>query len=129
RIIVAMNSSCGTIKHVINELRKKGEKVGLLKIRVFRPFMPEIIVRHLESSKAVAVLDRAASFGAYGGPLFSEIRSAFHENKKKPHIINYIYGLGGRDLTTKLVEQVYNELKDVASGNIGPETRTLGVRE
>jgi pyruvate ferredoxin oxidoreductase alpha subunit len=125
RIIVAMNSACGTIKHVVNLLRAKGEKVGLLKLRVFRPFMHNEIIKNLENAKSVAVLDRAASFGAYGGPVFNEIRNSFYDNKKKPEIISYIYGLGGREFTVEQVEQVFSELK----GDLALKTRMLGVRE
>ncbi|MBU1975702.1 MAG: pyruvate ferredoxin oxidoreductase [Nanoarchaeota archaeon] len=127
--IVALSSSCGTIKDVVDDLREKGQKVGLLKIRVFRPFMPEMITTALKSCKGVAILDRSASFGGFGGPIFTEVRSAFHEWKEKPHIINYIYGLGGREFTIKHAHQVFNELEEVKKGNLGIKVRSLGSRE
>lgn len=125
-VLVAASSSAGTIRVVVDKLRSQGKKVGLLKIRVFRPFNNELITKKLENAKAVAILDRSATFGGFGGPLFTEIRSAFYEKTKKPTIINYIYGLGGRDLTVELVQQAYSELEKPKQG---PTVRTLGVRE
>ena len=127
--IVCLSSSCGTIKALIDRERAKGRKIGLLKIRVFRPFMPEMITEALKNMKSVAVLDRSASFGGFGGPVFNEIRSAMFELEQKPTIINYIYGLGGREFTMELAETVYNELDLAKDGKIGFKVRCLGVRE
>ncbi len=131
RVIFCCNSSAGSTRVVIDELRANGEKVGLLKMRVFRPWLNEQVVEKLKHAKAVAVLDRAASFGAAGGPLFMEVRSSFHETDKenKPSIINYIYGLGGRELDLDQIRKVFKELDDVKNGNIGELVRYLGVRE
>ena len=108
-VIVTMSSTAGTTKEVIDVLRKKGKKVGLLKVRMFRPFPNEEIVKLLKGKKAVAVLDRAASFGAEA-PLFSEVKSAFYEESKKPKISSYVFGLGGREISPKMIEDVFNEL-------------------
>ncbi len=108
-VIVTMSSTAGTTKEVIDVLRKKGKKVGLLKIRMFRPFPNEEIVKLLKGKKAVAVLDRAASLGAEA-PLFAEIKSAFYEQAKKPKIASYIFGLGGREIRPKMIEQVFDAL-------------------
>ncbi|MBN2142436.1 pyruvate ferredoxin oxidoreductase [Candidatus Woesearchaeota archaeon] len=129
RVIVCANSSAGTTKVVVDELRAKGEKVGLLKPRVFRPFLAEQVVEKLKHAKSVAILDRAASFGGHGGPFFNEFRSAFHEEKEKPAIINYIYGLGGRELDLAQLRAIFEELKAVASGDVGHNVRYSGVRE
>jgi pyruvate ferredoxin oxidoreductase alpha subunit len=123
-VIVTMSSTAGTTKEVVDELRKKGKKVGLLKIRMFRPFPEEEIVKKLKGKKAVAVLDRAASFGAEA-PLFSEIRAAFYEESKKPKMSSYVFGLGGREIRPSMIEKVYNEL---ISGKAKKENY-LGVRE
>ncbi|MBT3406210.1 pyruvate ferredoxin oxidoreductase [Candidatus Woesearchaeota archaeon] len=129
-VIVALNSSCGTTKDVIDELRAKGKKVGLLKVRVFRPFNFKLIVEKLKHAKTIAVLDRSASFGGFGGPVFTEIRSSFHESDAKPNIINYIYGLGGRELDLELVHKVFNEIKEISeTGELGIQVRCLGVRQ
>lgn len=129
KVIFCCNSSAGSARVVVDELRAKGEKVGLLKMRVFRPWLNEMIVEKLKNAKAVAVLDRSASFGALGGPLFNEVRSSFHESNNKPGIINYIYGLGGRELDLEQIRKVFNELENVKNGNIGELVRYLGVRE
>ncbi|KYK25080.1 pyruvate ferredoxin oxidoreductase [Euryarchaeota archaeon SM23-78] len=129
KVIVCANSSAGTVRVVVDELRAKGQKVGLLKMRVFRPWLNEMVVEKLGKIKAVAVLDRSDSFGAFGGPIFSEIRSSFHEIKEKPNIIDYIYGLGGRELDLEQIKKVFNELEEVKKGNLGERVRYLGVRE
>jgi pyruvate ferredoxin oxidoreductase alpha subunit len=129
KIILCPNSSAGSVRVVVDELRSQGEKVGLLKMRVFRPWLNEEIVDKLRPAKAVAVLDRSASFGALGGPIFNEVRSSFHESEKRPHIINYIFGLGGRELDLEQIRKVFKDLKVVANGDIGELVRYLGVRE
>ena len=129
KVVVCANSSAGTVRVVVDELRGRGEKVGLLKVRVFRPWLNNMIVEKLSRVRAVAVLDRSASFGGFGGPLFTEIRSSFHEEKEKPNIINYVYGLGGRELDLEQVRRVFKELEEVKNGNIGKRVRYLGVRE
>jgi len=129
KVILCSNSSAGSARVVVDELRAQGEKVGLLKMRVFRPWLNEEVVDKLRPAKAVAVLDRSASFGALGGPIFNEVRSSFHESDKKPHIINYIFGLGGRELDLEQIRKVFKDLKVVANGDIGELVRYLGVRE
>lgn len=129
KIIVCANSSAGTVRVVVDELREKGEKVGLLKMRVFRPFLNKMVVEKLGRAKAVAILDRSDSFGAFGGPIFTEIRSSFHEQQQKPHIIDYIYGLGGRELDIVQIKKVFNELEQILSSSLGEKVRYLGVRE
>ena len=81
--IVCMNSTAGTTKFVVDNLRKKGIKAGLLKIRVFRPFPAQEISEALAHLKAIAVLDKADSLNAAGGALFEDITSAMYVNKKK----------------------------------------------
>ncbi|MBC7331774.1 MAG: pyruvate ferredoxin oxidoreductase [Synergistetes bacterium] len=124
-VIVVMSSTAGTTKYVVKELRAQGKKVGLLKIRLFRPFPGEEIARLLEGKKAVAVLDRAYSIGAEA-PLFCEVKSALYDAKARPALASYIYGLGGRDVPPSLIRSVY---EDLMSGNISKEERYLGVRE
>jgi len=108
RVIVTSNSTAGATKDVVDLLRKNGEKVGLLKIKLFRPFPYEEIAKALEGRK-IAVLDRSESFGAYP-PLYGEIRSALF-NKNKTFIQSYVFGLGGREIFNKDIEAVFNDLK------------------
>ncbi len=128
-ILVAMNSSVGTAKFVADKFREKGVKAGVLKIRVFRPFMDEEVVEKLKNAKAVAVLDRAASFGSHGGPIFHDVRSAFYESSKKPKMLNYIYGLGGRELSVELLNKVFNDLIELDKGKSMSQVQYLGVRD
>jgi pyruvate ferredoxin oxidoreductase alpha subunit len=128
--IVVLSSTAGTARTVVDNLRKKGIKAGLLKLRVFRPFPAEEIATALSNVKAVAVLDRSESFANRGGPVFSEIRSALYESAPKPLIVNYIYGLGGRDINTKHIESVYTDLSDIIKQNkVKTLINYLGVRE
>lgn len=126
--IVVMNSAAGTTKVVIDDLRQKGQKVGLLKLRSFRPFPAKELAAALKNVKAVAVMDRAISFGAHGGPLFNEVRSALYANDKKPVVASFIYGLGGRDVGLSTIEETYKilgyELKKPTE-----QVHYLGVRE
>jgi pyruvate ferredoxin oxidoreductase alpha subunit len=127
--VVALGSTAGTAKAVVNELRDKGVKAGLLKIRVFRPFPHEEIANILGKVKVVAVMDRSDSFNSAGGPVFTEIRSALYDSASKPKLINYIYGLGGRDISKEEIGKVFNELSDTArTGKIKNLFNYLGVR-
>ena len=129
RAIIILNSSAGTAKGACDLLRDKGEKVGVLKLRVFRPFPMQELSKAISHLKAVAVMDKADSFSAIGGPVFGDVRSACYELTKRPHIINYIYGLGGRDVRVDDFLLVYDELgKVVKAGEPGEIYRHVGVR-
>ena len=128
--IVCMNSTAGTTKAVVDELREKGVKAGLLKLRMFRPFPAEEIAEALQGLKAVAILDKADSLNAAGGALFEDVTSAMYVNKKQVPMVNYIYGIGGRDTTTMQIESVYNDLQEIAkTGETGNPYRYLGLRK
>ncbi len=128
--IVVLSSTAGTAKTVVDELRKKGMKVGLLRPRFFRPFPKERIVKALSHIKVVAVLDRSDSFSGEGGPLFSEIKAALYELDKKPMIVDYVFGLGGRDTFPKDIKKVYDDLEKIKStGKIETLVNYLGVRD
>ena len=119
-VIVALGSTAGNARHVARELRAEGVKAGVLKIRAFRPFPFAEVADALKGAKAVAVLDRSESFGAEGGPVFLEVRSALYDLEKRPAIVNYVYGLGGADVKLELMRQVYTVLVDVADGVMEP---------
>ena len=128
--IVVMSSAAGTCKDAIDELRDEGLKIGLLKPRVFRPFPYEKIAEALKDKLAVAVLDRSSSPGAFGAPLFTEIRSALYDYEKRPKIINYIYGLGGRDIKIEHFKEVAQNLVRIATtGKIESHVGYLNLRE
>jgi pyruvate ferredoxin oxidoreductase alpha subunit len=127
--IIVLNSSAGTAKAACDTLRAKGEKVGVLKLRVYRPFPMEEISEAISHLKAVAVMDKCESFSAIGGPVFTDVRSACYELKNRPHIINYIYGLGGRDVRVDDFYEVYKALDEVIKTNDpGDVYRHVGVR-
>lgn len=128
--IVLIGSSAGTAKETVNRLRAQGKKVGLIKIRVFRPFPMEELAAALSHCKAVAILDKCEGFSACGGPLFAETRSACYDLEKAPKMINYVYGLGGRDVRVENIEEVYTALAEIVeSGKTGEVYRHLSVRE
>jgi len=102
----------------------------VLKPRAFRPFPHEAIVDALKSVKAVAVLDRAETFSTLGGPMFADVRTSLYDLKADIKVVNYVYGLGGRDLRLEDIEQVYNDLADIIkTGKVDKFVRYLGLRE
>jgi len=129
--IVVLNSTAGTAKDVVDALRAKGVKAGLLKIRVYRPFPVDQIVAALSKCKAIAVMDRADSTNGAGGPVFTDVTSAmFAKGAVNTKVINYIYGLGGRDVKSDDIEFVYNELLEIVkTGKVKEVYNYLGVRE
>ncbi|GAQ25590.1 MULTISPECIES: pyruvate ferredoxin oxidoreductase [Tepidanaerobacter] len=128
--VVVMNSAAGSAKGVCDELRAKGMKVGVLKPRAFRPFPHEAIADALKGVKAVAVLDRAETFSTLGGPMFGDVRNSLYDLKNDIKVVNYVYGLGGRDLRLEDVEKVYNDLADIIkTGKADNFVRYLGLRE
>ncbi|MGI6128965.1 MAG: pyruvate ferredoxin oxidoreductase [bacterium] len=128
--IVVLSSTAGTARVVVDELRQEGIKAGLLKPRVYRPFPHEEIKQALAHVKAVAIMDRADSYDGFGGPLFKDIRAALYDASKRPSAVNYIFGLGGRDINLDDIRSVYRDLEQiVATGKVDPLVRYLGVRE
>ena len=128
--IVCMNSTAGTTKAVVNKLREQGKKVGLLKLRVFRPFPVDEVAEALSHLKAVAILDKADSLNAAGGALFEDVTSAMYVNKKQVPAVNYIYGIGGRDTRADEIEKVYNDLFEIVkTGEVKNPYRYLGLRK
>ncbi|RLI93812.1 MAG: pyruvate ferredoxin oxidoreductase, partial [Candidatus Altiarchaeales archaeon] len=108
---VAMGSVCGTIKVMVDRLRKKGERVGLLKLITYRPFPKNAIIDSLRGVKKVAVLEKAISPGG-NGPVFDEIRSLFYDEMERPEIRDFIIGLGGRDVTFMHIKKIYDMVKN-----------------
>ena len=127
--IVCMNSTAGTTKAVVDKLREQGIKAGLLKVRMYRPFPAEEIAEVLSNQKAVAVLDKADSLNAAGGALFEDVTSAMYVNGKNVPMVNYVYGIGGRDTTEKQLESVYTDLAEIVkNGKVENPYRYLGLR-
>ncbi|OPY31400.1 MAG: Pyruvate synthase subunit PorA [Methanomassiliicoccales archaeon PtaU1.Bin124] len=110
-VIMAMGSTAGTLRYVVDQLRAEGHKVGSVKLRLFRPFPYEDVAKLLQGKKGVAVMDRAISMGSTG-PMFPEVRSALYDAKDRPKLVNYVYGLGGRDVRTDELVGVFKQLMD-----------------
>ena len=128
--VVIIGSAAGTTKDAIDRLREQGEKVGLVKIRLFRPFPADEIAETLKNVKAVAIMDRAESYTNHGGPLGADVMSALYRAKADALAVNYIYGLGGRDVRVEDMEGVFEALKQmIADGDAGETYRYLGIRE
>lgn len=130
-VIVLIGSAAGTCKAAVDKIRERsGKKVGLLKIRVFRPFPEEELAQVLKDKKAVAVLDRSEMFSATGGPLGTEVRSALYGAKSKAEVVNYFYGLGGRDITVEDFEEVYTKLEKLAQTHAAEDMYAyIGLRD
>lgn len=127
--LVLIGSSAGTAKAAVEHLRHAGKKVGLIKLRVFRPFPMEELAAALRHVKAAAVMDKCESFSGCGGPLFAETRSALYDLPERPKLLSYVYGLGGRDISTEHFEGVYDRLFTVAeTGETGEVYTHLGQR-
>jgi pyruvate/2-oxoacid:ferredoxin oxidoreductase alpha subunit len=119
-ILVTSGTVTSTTRQVIEDLRARGEKVGLLKVKLFRPFPAELIRRELEHAPKVAIIDRNFSFGA-SGIFAQEVRAALCSLPRRPVVFGYVAGLGGRDVTTDLLEEIYWRTKSTAV----PESENL----
>ncbi|MCL5995681.1 MAG: pyruvate ferredoxin oxidoreductase [Chloroflexi bacterium] len=129
--IVVMASTAGTARYAMNALRARGVRAGLIKPRVFRPFPAQELCDALRNVKAVAVMDRSVSFGAMnnGGPLWLEMLAAAQLHKLHIPIVDYVYGLGGREIKPSQIENVYQDLATIAeTGEFAQPVTYLGVR-
>ena len=127
--IVCLGSTSGTVKAVVDELREEGVKAGVLKIRTFRPLPVEGIVKALGKVKAVAVMDRSMSFGGNGGPVYHEVRHVLYDLPTRPYVVNYVYGLGGRDTSQSQIRGIYEDLqKIIQMGRVGNSINYVGLR-
>ena len=128
--VVCLGSTAGTLKTVVDELRKEGIKAGLLRIRTFRPLPVEEIRSSLENVKAVAVMDKSLSFGGNGGAVFHEVRHVLYDAKVQPYVVNYIYGLGGRDTSPKELRRIYEDLQRILqTRRVESSIQYVGLRE
>ena len=128
--VVIMGSAAGTTKDAVDDLRAKGIKAGMIKIRVLRPFPGEELAAALKNCKAVAVMDRAENYSTMNGPVGSELKAAMYDAGLNIPVLNYYYGLGGRDYTVEEAEVVYNDLSTLADGSAKPaQFQYLGLRK
>jgi len=129
--IVVVGSTAGTTRMVVDKLRAKGVKAGMVRVRAFRPFPHEEYAKALQHVKVVGVMDRADSFGAQGGPVFVEVRAALYDCDPRPQVLPFIYGLGGRDIYPDNIEQAFGVLQKTARSKkrASTERRYLNLRE
>lgn len=129
-IMLIMGSAAGTAKEAVDHLREQGKKVGVLKLRVFRPFPAEEIAEAIKGCKAVAIMDRCESYNGNGGPLGSEVTAGLYRSKVMIEAVNYIYGLAGRDFTVNEVYDIFAELEEaVESGKKVEQYQYIGLRK
>ncbi|MBN1756231.1 pyruvate ferredoxin oxidoreductase [bacterium] len=128
-VVIALGSAAGTTKAVVDELRAEGQKVGMIKLRMFRPF-PYLELRSLlKNFRAVGIMDRCISFGGYGGPVFNETRSALYGLPNPPVVSNFLYGLGGRDISTHQIREIFETVQKSAQHEPQNLIHYVGVRE
>lgn len=126
RIIVAMGSVCETIEEVVDYLMAKGEKVGVIKVHLYRPFSEKYFFNVLPKTvKKIAVLDRTKEPGAPGEPLYLDVRNLFYEKKDTPIIVGGRYGLGSKDTTPAQILAVFDNLKQTTPKNLF----TIGIED
>ena len=129
-IMLIMGSAAGTAKEAVDNLREQGKKVGVLKLRVFRPFPAEEIAEVLKGCKAAAIMDRCESYNGNGGPLGSEVTAGLYRSKVMIEAVNYIYGLAGRDFTVNEVYDIFAELEEaVENGKKVEQYQYIGLRK
>jgi pyruvate ferredoxin oxidoreductase alpha subunit len=128
--LLGLGSTMGTVKHVVDQLRAEGVKAGALKMRVFRPFPIEALAKAVSGVSVLGVLDKAASFGAPGGPLYEEVNTVFYNRAEKPLIKDFIHGLGGRDTSPTQIREMYENLLEIhGKGKVDEKVTFVGVRE
>jgi len=132
-VVIGQGTLALPMKVAIRRLRQQGHKVGLVRLKWFRPFPTEEVVRSLSRFKAVGVIDRDYSFGSpyYGGVLYNEIRSALYSQQKRPTIVGFIAGLGGREIEQQMATEIFEKTQAAAKGDVasGDVCHWIGVRE
>lgn len=122
-VVLIMGSACGTCRVAVDRLREQGKKVGMVKLRVFRPLVHTLLKKSLSRFQSVGVLDRVDAVNSYGGPLFTEVTSVLYDLPVRPKVFSYVYGLGGKEFTpedaTVVLEQVLSGKKDELVTYIG----------
>ncbi|MEM4602316.1 MAG: transketolase C-terminal domain-containing protein, partial [Candidatus Nezhaarchaeales archaeon] len=128
-LLIAMGAIASTAKIAIDRLREKGVKVGLFRPRLYRPIPIDVWREKLRSARMLTIVDRAISFGAVGGPLFTDIASIFANEIDRPLMMNFIVGIGGRDVTVKeLMDIVRTSDKALQRGRVEKSCIYYGVR-
>jgi len=127
-LLLTMGSYSETASMAVDKLRSEGKKIGLIRLRLWRPFPYEELRQGLKKTKTLIVLDRAISFGQ-GGPVASEVKSALYSMKERPAVVSFVGGLGGRDVSPADFETIINRGIELAKTGSGREFEIFGVRE
>jgi len=127
--ILVVGSTAGTLKVIVDQLRQEGVKAGLLRLRTFRPFPVEDLKNTLKNVKILAVMDKSMSPGSLGAAVFNEVRNALYDLKQRPTVVNYIFGLGGRDSSPRDLKRIYEDLIRLAKTGQTESVHYLGLRE
>lgn len=128
-LLVTMGSIGETAMTYVDQARDSGVPVGLVRIRLWRPFPQQAFLEAVAGAKALAVLDRCPSFGAVGGPVASELKSLLYGRKSQPKVVEFQVGLGGRDVPVQDFDRMVQSTLAVIAGGPLPEPRYLQVRE
>ena len=128
--LLGLGSTMGTVRYVVDQLRSEGVKAGMIKMRVFRPFPEEALIKALGDCPILGVLDKAVSFGAPGGPLYSDVKTVLYGRGDGLTVVDYIYGLGGRDASPMLLRDIYDAMYQIhKTGTVSSKVNYVGVRE
>ena len=127
-LLLTMGSFSETAKAAIDAKKDKGESVGLINLRLWRPFPFKELRRAVRGAETLVVFDRCISFGGPGGPVSSEVRSALYNEKKRPVVVSFVGGLGGRDMSVRDFEYVIDRGQEVAKRGSAELFETVGVR-
>jgi pyruvate ferredoxin oxidoreductase alpha subunit len=128
-LLLTMGSFSETAMVSIDKMRGEGKKVGLIRLRLWRPFPFEELRKEVQNAKILVIFDRCLSFGGPGGPVASEVKSAIYGEKNRPEVVSFIGGLGGRDVTPEEFEQMVNRGVELVKKGIKKEYEMIGVRE
>lgn len=128
--LIGLGSTMGTVRHVVDDLRDSGVKVGLIKMRVFRPFPARALIEAVGGLPVIGVLDKSTCPGAPGGPLYEDIKTVFYDEDVRPRIVSYVHGIGGRDTSPLMVEEIFKELVNIHDNGFMPKpVNYVGVRK
>ena len=128
-LLLTMGSFSETAMEAIDKMRGEGKDVGLIRLRLWRPFPFKEIRQAVKNAEVLIVLDRAISFGGPGGPVCSEIKSALYNEDARPKVVGFVGGLGGRDISVAGFEEIIDRGMEIARTGSEQEFEMYGVRE
>ena len=128
--VIGMGSMMGTVREVVDELRAEGVKAGMIKLRLFRPFPMEEIIKAIGKVPVLGIMEKAYSIGGAGAPLYMEVKTSLYDKKQKPLVADYITGLGGKDTNPEMIRDIFKNLKKIKeTGAVAEPISYIGVRE